>query len=165
LLRRSGSNFHFTDLSDLPPSSARLRHGGSPCKEALRPFDFSRGPMLRASLLRLGDEEHVLSLTMHHIVSDGWSMGVLVHEFAQLYTAFSSDRHHRLLNYPYSTRTMHSGSAEWLSGEVLAEQLTYWKQQLDGAPPVLELPTDRPRPAVQSFKGGTEVFTLSKELV
>src|SRR6185436_12147427 len=112
----------------------------------------------------LAAEEHVLSLTMHHIVSDGWSMGVLVHEVETLYTAFSADRPSPLAELPIQYADYAQWQREWLSGEVLAEQLSYWKQQLDGAPPVLELPTDRPRPAVQSFKGGSEVFTLSKEL-
>src|SRR5262245_51875416 len=79
-----------TDLSDLLPQTREAETRRLTLQAALRPFDFARGPMLRAGLLRLGEEEHVLSLTMHHIVSDGWSIGVLVHEFAVLYTAFST---------------------------------------------------------------------------
>src|SRR6185503_15776090 len=150
-----------TDLSDLPPEYREAETRRLVVQDALRPFDFARGPMLRASLLRLDEDEHVLSLTMHHIVSDGWSMGVLVHEFAELYTAFSSDRPSPLAELPIQYADYAQWQREWLSGEVLAEQQSYWKQQLEGAPPVLELPTDRPRPAVQSFKGATEIFTLS----
>src|SRR6185503_13726313 len=153
-----------TDLSSLPPEQREAETRRLVVQDALQPFDFARGPMLRASLLRLGAEEHVLSLTMHHIVSDGWSMGVLVHEFAALYTAFSSDRPSPLAELPIQYADYAQWQREWLSGEVLAEQQSYWKQQLEGAPPVLELPTDRPRPAVQSFKGGTEIFTLSNDL-
>jgi amino acid adenylation domain-containing protein len=153
-----------TDLSSLPPEQREVETRRLVVQDALQPFDFARGPMLRASLLRLGAEEHVLSLTMHHIVSDGWSMGVLVHEFAALYTAFSSDRPSPLAELPIQYADYAQWQREWLSGEVLAEQQSYWKQQLEGAPPVLELPTDRPRPAVQSFKGATEIFTLSNDL-
>ncbi len=153
-----------TDLSSLPPEQREAETHRLVVQGALQPFDFARGPMLRASLLRLGAEEHVLSLTMHHIVSDGWSIGVLIHEFAALYTAFSSDRPSPLAELPIQYADYAQWQREWLSGEVLAEQQNYWKQQLEGAPPVLELPTDRPRPAVQSFKGRTEIFTLSNDL-
>ena len=153
-----------TDLSDLPPQKREAETRRLTLQDALRPFDFARGPMLRASLLRLGAEEHVLSLTMHHIVSDGWSMGVLVHEVAALYTAFSTDRPSPLAELPIQYADYAHWQREWLSGEVLAEQLSYWKRQLEGAPPVLELPADRPRPAVQSFNGASEAFTLSRDL-
>src|ERR1041385_4949433 len=137
---------------------------GFAVQEALRPFDFARGPMLRASLLQLAEEEHVLSLTMHHIVSDGWSMGVLVHEVATLYTAFSNGQPSPLDELTVQYADYAQWQREWLSGEVLAEQLSYWKRQLQGAPPVLELPTDRPRPSVQTFNGANQSFTLSKDL-
>ncbi|MDT5268509.1 MAG: hypothetical protein QOH49_695, partial [Acidobacteriota bacterium] len=153
-----------TDLSCLPPQKREAETRRLALQDALRPFDFARGPMLRASLLRLGAEEHVLSLTMHHIVSDGWSMGVLVHEVAALYTAFSTGRPSPLAELPVQYADYAHWQREWLTGEVLAEQLSYWKRQLVGAPPVLELPSDRPRPAVQSFKGAHEAFTLSKDL-
>src|SRR5689334_13446416 len=155
-----------TDLSDLPPPERETETQRLALQNALQPFDFARGPMLRASLLRLGEEEHVLSLTMHHIVSDGWSMGVLIHEVAALYTAFSRGRPSPLAELSVQYADYAQWQREWLSGEgeVLAEQLSYWKRQLEGAPPVLELPADWPRPAVQSFKGATEVFTLSKDL-
>src|SRR5690349_6165780 len=142
-----------TDLSDLPLDKREAETRRLIVRDALQPFDFARGPMLRASLLRLTEEEHVLSLTMHHIVSDGWSMGVLVHEFAALYTAFSSDRPSPLPELSIQYADYAQWQRAWLTGEVLAEQLTYWKKKLDGAPAVLELPGDRPRPAVQSFKG------------
>src|SRR5689334_19877019 len=101
---------------------------------------------------------------MHHIVSDGWSMGVLVREVAALYTAFSNDRPSPLAELPVQYADYAQWQREWLSGEVLAEQLSYWKRQLQGAPPVLELPADRPRPAVQSSKGTTEPLSISAEV-
>ena len=91
-------------------------------------------------------------------------MGVLVHEVAALYTAFSTARPSPLAELPVQYADYAHWQREWLSGEVLAEQLSYWKRQLEGAPPVLELPTDHPRPVVQSFNGASEVFTLSRDL-
>ena len=154
----------FTDLSNLPPAQREAETRRLVLADALRPFDFTHGPMLRASLLQLGNEEHVLSLTMHHIVSDGWSMGVLVHEFAALYTAFTSGRPSPLPELPVQYADYVQWQREWLTDEVLAQQLTYWKRQLEDAPPVLELPADRSRPVVQSFRGATEVFTISPDL-
>src|SRR6185295_4549551 len=109
-----------TDLSDLSPKDREAETRRLAVQEASQPFDFARGPMLRASLLRLEEEEHVLSLTMHHIVSDGWSMGVLVHEFAALYTAFSSDRPSPLAELPIQYADYAQWQRQWLSGEVLA---------------------------------------------
>jgi hypothetical protein len=153
-----------TDLSDLTSQQREAETRRLILKAALQPFDFARGPMLRASLLRLAADEHVLSLTMHHIVSDGWSMGVFVNEVAALYTAFSAGRPSPLAELPIQYADYAQWQREWLSDEVLAEQLSYWKRQLEGAPPVLELPGDHPRPTVQSFTGASEAFTLSRDL-
>ncbi|MBZ4423339.1 non-ribosomal peptide synthetase, partial [Myxococcus sp. RHSTA-1-4] len=122
-------------------------------EESLRPFDLAEGPLLRTSLLRLGEQEHVLVLVMHHIVSDGWSMGVLVREVASLYEAFSQGQPPRLPEMPVQYPDYAVWQRDWLKGEVLESQLGYWKQQLDGAPAALELPTDKPRPAVQTYRG------------
>ncbi|HVR96499.1 MAG TPA: amino acid adenylation domain-containing protein, partial [Thermoanaerobaculia bacterium] len=116
-------------------------------EEARRPFDLQRGPLLRLALLRLGDREHVLLLTLHHIVSDGWSMGVLLREIAALYAGAV------LPELPVQYADFAVWQRRWLEGEVLEAQLAYWKGQLAGAPRVLELPLDRPRPAVQTFGG------------
>ncbi|HTN83814.1 MAG TPA: condensation domain-containing protein, partial [Sorangium sp.] len=117
-------------------------------EEGQKPFDLARGPLLRTTLLRLGEQEHVLVLTMHHIVSDGWSMGVLVRELGALYEAFSRGLPSPLPELPIQYADYAVWQRAWLSGEVLEAQLAYWKKQLSGAPPALELPTDRPRPAV-----------------
>src|SRR6185295_948059 len=113
------------------------------------PFNLTAAPLWRGLLLRLSDEEHVLLLTMHHIISDGWSMGVLVKEVVALYAAFSAERASPLedLSVQYADYAM--WQRERLSGAVLDEQLQYWRTQLVGAPPVLELPADHARPAVQ----------------
>ncbi len=131
--------------------------------EAAQPFDLSHGPLLRVKLVRLSEQEHVLLLTMHHIVSDGWSMGVLVREVSELYTAYASGREPQLAALPIQYADYASWQREWLQGEVLDEQVQYWRKQLAGAPQVMELPTDRVRPAVQSHRGGHERFVLSAD--
>jgi amino acid adenylation domain-containing protein/non-ribosomal peptide synthase protein (TIGR01720 family) len=133
-------------------------------REAAQPFDLSHGPLLRVKVLRLSEQEHVLLLTMHHIVSDGWSMGVLIREVSELYTAYASGREPELAELPIQYADYASWQREWLQGDVLDEQLQYWREQLAGAPPSLELPTDNVRPAVQTFRGGHERFVLSEEV-
>src|SRR6185503_1558579 len=128
------------------------------------PFDLQRGPLLRVQLLQLSEDEHVLLVTMHHIVSDGWSMGVLVREVAALYTAFSSGQPAALEELPIQYADYAVWQREWLREEVLERQLSYWREQLAGAPAVLELPSDHPRPAVQSFRGSFEPLTVPEEV-
>ncbi len=131
--------------------------------EARRPFDLAQGPLLRSRLLRLGAEEHVLLLTMHHIVSDGWSLGVLVREVAALYEAFSQGRPSPLPALAIQYADYAVWQREWLSGEVLARQLAYWRAQLAQAP-VLELPSDYPRPKLPSYAGAHFRFILEADL-
>jgi Condensation domain len=122
--------------------------------EAGRPFDLERGPLFRASAMRLSPEEHILLVTMHHIVSDGWSMrSVLPQELSVLYAAFLQRRPSPLpgLSIQYADYAM--WQREWLQGEALERQLSYWKKQLADAPAALELPTDRPRPPTLSYRG------------
>src|SRR6185369_12966159 len=107
----------------------------------------------RCRLLRLGDDDHVLGVVMHHIVSDGWSMGVLVSELTALYEAYGRGAASPLPELPLQYADYASGQREWLSGDVLDTQLGYWKEQLAGESGVLELPTDHPRPAVPSGRG------------
>ena len=133
-------------------------------EEARTPFDLSRGPLLRVRLLRLGGREHVLLLTMHHIISDGWSLGVLVRELTALYEAFALGRPSPLEELPIQYADFAVWQREWLTGDVLEEQLSYWKRQLAGAPALLALPTDRERPPVQTYRGATQSMELSREL-
>ncbi|MGE0127952.1 MAG: amino acid adenylation domain-containing protein [Blastocatellales bacterium] len=132
--------------------------------EAGRPFDLSRGPLLRATLLRLEPERHVVLFTLHHIISDGWSMGVLVREVGMLYEAFASRRPSPLPELPIQYADFAIWQRQWLGGEVLERQLAYWKKQLAGSPPMLALPTDRPRPAMQTFRGCVQSIALPAEL-
>ena len=132
--------------------------------EAATPFDLARGPLLRATLLAIAEDQHVLLFTMHHIVSDGWSMGILVHELAALYSAFSKGLPSPLeplaIQYPDFTAWQRA----WLESGELQRQLAYWRQKLAGAPPSLELPTDKPRPPVFSSRGRTLEFEVPREL-
>ncbi|HEY7768547.1 amino acid adenylation domain-containing protein [Longimicrobium sp.] len=134
-------------------------------EEAARPFDLAAGPLFRAALLRLGAEDHVLLLSMHHIVSDGWSMGVLFRELSALYEAHREGRESPLAELPVQYADYAVWQREQLEGEVLERQLAYWKDRLVGAPELLELPTDHPRPSVQTYRGATVPVQLSPELL
>ncbi len=131
-------------------------------EEARHPFDLARGPLLRARVLRLAEDEQVGLLTMHHIVSDGWSAGILIREMAALYQAYCTESPSPLPELPIQYADFAYWQREWLQGAVLQKQLDYWKKQLDGAPPLLELPADHPRPAVQTFRGGHQSLLLPK---
>jgi amino acid adenylation domain-containing protein len=143
----------FVDLAALPASrraaeSLRLR-----IAEARRPFDLAAGPLLRAALLRVGADEHIALVTLHHAVADGWSMGVLVRELTALYTAFADRRPAPLPELPIQYADFAVWQRGALAGEALDRLLGYWRERLAGAPEVLALPTDRPRPRRQSFRG------------
>ncbi|MDQ3804120.1 MAG: amino acid adenylation domain-containing protein, partial [Acidobacteriota bacterium] len=153
-----------TDISHLPEEERQAEARRLADEEAQRPFYLSTGPLLRAQLLRLSEEEHVALFTMHHIVSDGWSMGVLIREVAALYEAFSRGEPSPLEELPVQYADYALWQKQWLQGEVLERQMQYWREQLGGDLPVLELPTDRPRPAVQSYRGAHESFSLPVEL-
>ena len=133
-------------------------------QESQRPFNLASDMMLRGCLLQLAAREHVLLLVMHHIASDAWSMGILWEQLTQLYQAFLDDKPHPLEKLPIQYADYALWQREWLTGEVLDKQLNYWKQQLAGANPVLELPTDRPRPAVQTYRGASQSVVIPKTL-
>ncbi|HEX3128096.1 MAG TPA: non-ribosomal peptide synthase/polyketide synthase [Thermoanaerobaculia bacterium] len=148
-------------IEDLPEAeTARVVRA-----EVDTPFDLVRGPLVRARLLRLAEEDWLLVLTMHHIVSDGWSIGVLVRESAELYKAFVQGRPSPLPELPIQYLDFALWQREWLRGEILESQLRWWREELSGAPALLELPTDRPRPATQSYRGAAEPVELSAGLV
>lgn len=133
-------------------------------EEAKKPFNLASSPLVRATLLRLSEEEHVFLLTMHHIITDGWSCGVFLQELSTLYAAFSTNQPAPLPELPIQYGDFAVWQRARLQGEFLATQLNYWKQQLKGELPVLQLPTDRPRPAVTTFTGAKQYFALSKAL-
>jgi amino acid adenylation domain-containing protein len=129
-------------------------------QESARPFDLERGPLLRATLLRLDGAEHLLLLDVHHIVSDGWSVEVMLRELAAFYAGAGAS----LPGLPVQYADFAFWQRRWLAGEALAEKLAYWRHRLAGRPAQLDLPADRPRPAVQSFRGGVESLRLPDEL-
>ena len=149
------------DLRELPETEREAEVQRLATNEAQRPFDLAEGPLVRATVLRLGENEHVGLLTMHHIVTDGWSAGILIREMAILYDAFRSDRPASLPEMPVQYADFAHWQRNWLAGEVLETQLSYWKEQLLGAPPLLELPTDHPRPAIQTFHGAHQSILLT----
>jgi acyl carrier protein len=133
--------------------------------EAARPFDLARGPLLRAAVLRLGAEEHLGLFTMHHIASDGWSMGVLVREVGALYAAFSAGQPSPLPELPLQYADYAVWQRRWMRGEVLEEHLAAWRRRLHGPLPPFPLPLDRPRPAVPGSRGGRRSFALPAALL
>ena len=152
------------DLEALTASERETEVQQRAREEAQRPFDLAQGPLLRATLLRLADDEHVFLLTMHHIISDGWSLGVFMRELATLYAAYASGKPSPLPSLPIQYADFAVWQREWLRGDVLETQLAYWKERLSGPLPTLELPTDRRRPAVQGFRGAKHSMVLSKSL-
>ncbi|MDZ8136599.1 MAG: amino acid adenylation domain-containing protein [Nostoc sp. DedQUE04] len=133
-------------------------------ESAKKPFNLAKGPLVRATLLRLGEEEHIFLLTMHHIITDGWSIGVFLGELSTLYAAFSTNQHSPLPKLPIQYADFAIWQRDRLQGKVLETQFNYWKQQLGGELPLLQLPTDNPRPAVATFTGAKQYFTFSKTL-
>jgi amino acid adenylation domain-containing protein/non-ribosomal peptide synthase protein (TIGR01720 family) len=131
---------------------------------ARKPFDLNHGPLLRATLLQLSDQECDLILTTHHVISDGWSTDVLLRELVALYNDFAEQRQPTLPALPIQYADFAHWQRQWMRGEVLEQQLSYWRDRLAGTLPVLELPLDRPRPAVQSFRGAYEPLVVSTEL-
>src|SRR6266436_1250570 len=161
----AGGPLQVTNLTGLSRAEREAEAQRLSSEEVRRPFDLACGPLFRASLLRLGDSDHVLLLTMHHIVSDGWSLGVLMREFTMLYDAFSRGEASCLSELPIQYADYAIWQRKWLREEVLEKQLSYWRDQLMGAPAVLELPTDRPRPPGQSFRGASCSRVLRKDLL
>ncbi|HEX3128840.1 MAG TPA: non-ribosomal peptide synthase/polyketide synthase [Thermoanaerobaculia bacterium] len=145
---------------DLTPAEAREKEA----RLALLPFDLAAGPLLRAVLISLGETDHVLLLTLHHIVGDGWSLEVLARDLGAFYTAFRQGEVADLppLRVQYADYSV--WQREWLTGDVLADLVGWWRGELAGAPTVLEVPADRPRPAAQSFRGGLQKATLPSEV-
>ena len=152
------------DLSGLPEADREPEAIRRLRDEARRPFDLARGPLIRASLVRLGDREHVAVVNMHHVISDGWSIGVLVRDMAALYDAFAHGRPSPLPPLPIQYADYAAWQREWLRGDALKAQVDFWTKALADLPN-LELPTDRPRPAIRVGRGGEARSKLPLELV
>jgi hypothetical protein len=150
------------NLRHLPETEQQAEIEQRTLEEAQRPFDLTRDPLLRGTLLQLGSAEYVLLLTIHHIICDGWLMGVLVPEVAALYEAFSTDKPSGLPELPVQYADFASWQRQHFQGEKLEKQLAYWKQQLGGALALLS--TDRQRSPVQNFRGSQQSFVISSPL-
>ena len=151
------------DLSDIPELARTLKAREIIDLEGARPFDLST-PLLRVVLLRLATNEHWLLIMTHHMVFDGWSVGVFAEELATLYNAFADNKPSPLRELPIQYADFAMWQRQRLQGKFLREQIEYWKEKLDGAPEVLRMPTDRPRPPVQRFRGRIQNFSLPATL-
>lgn len=156
---------NFIDLHGLGERERETRAASLVNDDAQQPFDFKRGPLLRTTLLRVvEEEEHVLLLTIHHIICDKWSLDVLLRELVLLYGAFSRNQPSPLPELPFQYADFAQWQQEYLSGEVVERQFAFWKKQLEGAAPYLNLPTDHPRPDLQSFRGARYPVSFPRAL-
>jgi hypothetical protein len=156
-------NVPVTDLRALPAAEREATALHAAGEEVTRPFDLRRGPVFRARLLRLADEDHLALFTIHHIVSDAWSAGLMVGELVALYRAFAAGRPSPLAELPIQYADFAHWQRGWLRGAVLDELLEHWRRRLGDAPKSLGLPIDRPRPEAQDFRGVRRVQTLGRE--
>ncbi|REK29491.1 MAG: amino acid adenylation domain-containing protein [Planctomycetota bacterium] len=153
-----------TDLQDRAPRGAHFELDWLIAEELRTPFRLDHRPLIRSQLVRLAEQDHALLVTMHHIVSDGWSQRLLISELSELYSAYRAGRRPNLCELPAQYADFADWQRDWLEGNVLQRQLDYWTRQLDGAPPLLELPTDSPRPPVQTYRGAVLSHRLSPRL-
>ena len=153
-----------TDLAGLAAAEQELKVQELITAAAQRPFDLAAGPLLRASIVRLAEQTHVLVLVMHHIVSDGWSMGVFVGELVALYEAARSGQPAALPALPVQYADYAAWQRQMLAGEVLQQELAWWRQELAQLPAELALPLDHPRPPVQTYRGRQQAFSFPVEL-
>jgi amino acid adenylation domain-containing protein len=152
------------DLQDLPIHEQAEKTQQLKQKQATQPFDLAKESLIRITLGVLSETEHLLLVCMHHIISDGWSIEVFIHELTSLYNAYVQNQPANLAPLPIQYADFALWQKQWLQGDVLQSQLNYWQNQLTAAPPLLSLPTDHPRPAVQSFVGTQQEFSLSPKL-
>jgi amino acid adenylation domain-containing protein len=153
------------DLLELPEAEREAEAERLAAEEISQPFDLSRGPLLRAKLIRVKPDDHVLVITMHHIAADEWSLAILFRELTKHYGAFTNDRPSPLSALPIQYADYAAWQRQWLQGDMLEKLVSFWRQQLAGAPTILALPTDKPRPAAQSFRGAYETFQFSPALL
>lgn len=153
------------DLSQMSLAEQELEVLQARSADLRERFDFAKGPMIRGTLIRLAPEDHILLFSQHHIASDGWSNGVLVHELTTFYTAFSQGRDHALAPLSVQYADYAIWQKKWLLGAEMKRQLCFWTEHLAGAPQLLTMPFDRPRPDEQDFKGASVQLNLSSELV
>jgi len=151
------------DVSHLPQQERKAEAQRLADEDAQQPFDLSRGPLFRVQVVRLAEDEHLLLMTMHHIVSDGWSLKLMGHEWELLYNAYRAGETSPLSELPIQYADFAVWQREWMRGELLEKQLEYWREQLGGELPEMELPMDHARPARQSFRGAAESLEFGGE--
>jgi amino acid adenylation domain-containing protein/non-ribosomal peptide synthase protein (TIGR01720 family) len=149
------------DLTDQAETEREATARSIATQEAQHPFDLANDSLVRIKLIRLSSTHHILLLTVHHIVCDGWSVGVFIHELATFYNAFATGEPISLPDLPIQYTDFAAWQQEWLQGELLETQLAYWKRHLSGTLPVLELPTTRPRPTTETGRGAIQTSSLS----
>jgi len=152
------------NLADLPESEREREALRIASEEGKRPFDLTRGPLLRTVLLQVSRDQYILVLAMHHIITDGWSISILFRELAHCYEAYASGREPELPELPIQYAEYAQWQREYIAGEVLAKQVQYWKNKLAGAQTILDLPTDRPRPTTHSWHGATEELIFESQV-
>ncbi|NET48618.1 MAG: amino acid adenylation domain-containing protein, partial [Merismopedia sp. SIO2A8] len=158
----TGFSLPLEDLSHLANPHEQLKV--LTAQAAAQPFDIENDSVLRVQLWQVATDDYVLLFAIHHIAADGWSMGILIEELSSYYRAIVTATAVELADLSIQYADFAVWQRQWLTNQVLETQLSYWKQHLSGAPPLLELPTDRPRPAIQTFRGGTEPLQLDMEL-
>ncbi len=152
------------NYQDLSPNEQSAKIQQIAELEARKAFDLTVGPLIQLRLLQLSSQKSVLLLKIHHIIYDGWSFGILIRELSALYEAFLNNLSNPLPPLSIQYADFAVWQRQYLSGEVLDKQLKYWQEQLTTVPPVLTLPTDKPRPAIQNFQGGVERFQLDQNV-
>ncbi|GCA76890.1 tyrocidine synthase 3 [Microcystis aeruginosa NIES-2520] len=164
IIQTTRETISVVDLQDLPIQEQAEKTQQLKQKQATQTFDLAKESLIRITLLVLSETEHFLLVCMHHIISDGWSIEVFIHELTTLYNAYVQNHPANLAPLPIQYADFAVWQKQWLQGDVLQSQLNYWQNQLTAAPPLLSLPTDHPRPAVQSFVGTQQEFSLSPKL-
>ncbi|TRT77992.1 MAG: amino acid adenylation domain-containing protein, partial [Microcystis sp. M_OC_Ca_00000000_S217Cul] len=164
IIQTTRETISVVDLQDLPIHEQEEKTQQLKQKQATQPFNLAKESLIRITLVVLSETEHLLLVCMHHIISDGWSIEVFIHELTSLYNAYTQNHPANLAPLPIQYADFALWQKQWLQGDVLQSQLNYWQNQLTAAPPLLSLPTDHPRPAVQSFVGTQQEFSLSPKL-
>ena len=159
-----GSSFHLIEHDLRLHANAEAELDRLTELEVTASFDLEAGPLIRGRLIRLSEDEHVLLITMHHIASDGWSVGLLINELSALYGAFHRGEADPLPELDIQYADYAVWQRQWIEGDILKQQAAYWKTALAGAPALLEIPADHPRPAQQDYSGAYAQLTLDEQL-
>ncbi|MGD9488073.1 MAG: amino acid adenylation domain-containing protein [Calditrichaceae bacterium] len=164
ILQDSKFRLKAVDLSSIDEPVKSQQAKDLATKEAKKSFDLTSGPLFRVLIIKLSEQSHLSVFALHHIIADGWSVKLLIDEIAVCYDAYTSGHEPLLSDLPVQYADFAQWQQGWLKDDVLEQQIAYWKEKLGGSPPLLELPTDRPRPAVQTFNGATETIEISEDL-